>query len=170
MKKSLKERFDEKWMPEPNSGCWLWTGATNGRGYGQIHVSGKTQQAHCVAKLLYDDLPLSTTMRGTKMAYDHLCRTGLCVNPRHIELVTFGENTRRGAGPAAINAKKTHCKRGHEFNEENTHTYFHPERQTPERFCRPCRRLEYRLHRREYYRERWRQKKLKLQGKQSDQS
>lgn len=28
MGKSIQERFDEKYMPEPNSGCWLWDAAS----------------------------------------------------------------------------------------------------------------------------------------------
>jgi hypothetical protein len=32
MRKALKERFDEKWMPEPYSGRHLWTGAVSGNG------------------------------------------------------------------------------------------------------------------------------------------
>lgn len=37
-----------------------------------------------------------------------------------MELVTNRVNILRGVSPAAHNAKKTHCKRGHEFNDENT--------------------------------------------------
>ena len=33
------------------------------------------------------------------------------------------ENTLRGAGPAAVNAQKTHCIRGHLFDESNTRIY-----------------------------------------------
>ena len=45
-----------------------------------------------------------------------------------------------GMSPAAQNARKTHCKRGHEFTEENT-----LQRITPSgnqgRGCRECKRL-----------------------------
>jgi hypothetical protein len=37
-----------------------------------------------------------------------------------MEPVTHRENTLRGIGPAAISAKKTHCARGHLFDEVNT--------------------------------------------------
>jgi hypothetical protein len=30
------------------------------------------------------------------LVIDHLCRVRLCVNPSHMEIVTRGENTRRG--------------------------------------------------------------------------
>lgn len=35
-----------KISPEPNCGCWLWTGAINPEGYGRIRVGNKTMQAH----------------------------------------------------------------------------------------------------------------------------
>ncbi len=68
------------------------------------------------------------------MTLDHLCRNKACVNPEHLEPVTQKENVLRGVGPTAINAKKTHCIRGHEFNEQNT--IFHP--RTNYRTCRVC--------------------------------
>jgi hypothetical protein len=37
-----------------------------------------------------------------------------------LEVVSIKENVLRGIGPSAINKRKTHCKRGHEFNKENT--------------------------------------------------
>ena len=43
--KTLQTRFDEKYIPEPNSGCWLWIAATS-RGYGQIGINGKNKYAH----------------------------------------------------------------------------------------------------------------------------
>ena len=50
----------------------------------------------------------------------------------HLEPVTHAENIRRGEGVAALNASKTHCKRGHPFNFENTR-----HRKTG-RACRTC--------------------------------
>ena len=32
----LPDRFWAKVYPEPNTGCWLWSGATTGNGYGII--------------------------------------------------------------------------------------------------------------------------------------
>lgn len=33
------ERFDSKYIPEPNTGCWIWTGAiSGGTGYGSFHA------------------------------------------------------------------------------------------------------------------------------------
>lgn len=76
-------------------------------------------------------------MPGTHI--DHLCRNRRCVNPTHMEVVTPNENWRRGASPVGINARKTHCKHGHEFTPENTKWRMRPHRGTlPTRSCRIC--------------------------------
>ena len=64
---------------------------------------------------------------------DHLCRNPLCVNPKHLEVVTQGVNVLRGVGPSAINAAKTHCIRGHLFDKANTRITKYGHRQ-----CRAC--------------------------------
>lgn len=73
----------------------------------------------------------------TNMCLDHLCKNRLCVNPEHLEIVTLVENVMRGESLHARNARKTHCKSGHEFTKENT--YIHPQRGS--RLCRTCRNI-----------------------------
>ena len=46
---------------------------------------------------------------------DHLCRNRACLNPFHLEAVTRRVNVLRGFGACGNNARKTHCKFGHEF-------------------------------------------------------
>ena len=112
MKKSFLDRFNEKWIPEPNSGCWLWIGCWS-RGYGQIGNNDKVVSAHRTAyELFRGQIPKDLTI-------DHLCRTRSCVNPSHMEIVSRGENVLRGNGIAAKNARKTHCPKGHPLSGEN---------------------------------------------------
>lgn len=109
--------------------CWLWTGRLNGSGYAEMKLGGRYQMAHRVA---YQEI-VGPIPEG--MQLDHLCRVRHCVNPAHLEPVTSRENTIRGQSPSAINAAKTHCKRGHAFDEANTfiNTF-------GSRVCRACRR------------------------------
>lgn len=106
-----------KWViPEPNSGCWLWTGTVNPGGYGCVGFHKKTRGAHKVSYLLKH----GTIPDG--MDLDHLCRVRSCVNPDHLEPVTRSENLRRGeAGDNLARAalSKTHCPAGHPYSGTN---------------------------------------------------
>ncbi len=70
------------------------------------------------------------------MEIDHLCRNRACAAPAHLEAVTHHENLLRDETLTAANAAKTHCKRGHLFDEANTMVY------RGSRFCLTCRRLD----------------------------
>lgn len=76
--KSLADRFEAKVEYEPNTGCWLWSGAVNNRGYGQIGRDGKIVLAHRVSLEIHS---------GSVAANDHVlhrCDTPPCVNPDHL--------------------------------------------------------------------------------------
>ena len=75
----------------PDSGCWEWTARLNRAGYGVFAFKGENRLAHRVAYLwLVGDIPPG-------LALDHLCSTPRCVNPSHLEPVTWSENARREA-------------------------------------------------------------------------
>ena len=117
---------------EKTKGCWLWKGAKR-EGYGLFSISHDTQvPAHNFA---YQQL---TGPIPDGLLLDHLCRNHACVNPAHLQPVTNKENVLRGIAPTAVNAKKTHCQKGHEYSPENTY-YDGKGRQ-----CRTCRRLRQR--------------------------
>lgn len=118
-------------MPEPMSGCWLWTAYCNENGYGQFFFNKKQGLAHRFSYQHFvgeipDDLEL-----------DHLCRTRCCVNPAHLEPVTTAENIRRGV----MNERRkqqaasiTHCPAGHPYEGENLQTW------RGMRACKECKR------------------------------
>lgn len=98
--------------------CWEWQAARDKDGYGMIrHDDGTGYKFWKVHRVSYEffvgKIPEGLTI-------DHLCRNHPCVNPLHLEAVTGRENTMRGISFAAINARKTHCSRGHEYSPENT--------------------------------------------------
>ncbi len=110
--------------------CWLWIGAKGGNGtYGYFWDGKRNVYAHRYAYSRYvGPIPPGLTI-------DHLCRNPLCVRPSHLEAVTLAENIRRGEA-GQNNATKTHCKRGHPYDAENT--YSNP---SGRRECRTCKRL-----------------------------
>lgn len=105
--------WSKVYIPAKNA-CWIWQGSKRGPGYGVLSVNGRSVGAHRVAVMLHGEV----IPKG--MHIDHLCRNPSCVNPGHLEVVTPKENTLRGVGPTAINAKKDQCSRGHGLTPENT--------------------------------------------------
>ena len=122
--------------PEPNSGCWLWTGGMNQIGYGRVHVNGGRKTAHRVAyELVCGKVPDGLDL-------DHLCRVRCCINPDHLEPVTRQVNAARGiAGEVSKkrSALITHCPRGHSYSGDNV--YYFPGGGA-RRGCRACWRLK----------------------------
>jgi DNA-binding XRE family transcriptional regulator len=80
------ERFEQKFIPEPMSGCWLWTGCSGPTGYGLFRMKGKTYRAHRAAYELYVG-PITDGM-----AVLHNCDNPSCVNPQHLTLGTQQDN------------------------------------------------------------------------------
>lgn len=84
----MKAYLEERSMPEPNSGCWLWLGSINRLGYGQTAYFNGVTKAHRLSWL---------THRGTipdRMMVLHKCDVRQCINPDHLFLGTQTDNMR----------------------------------------------------------------------------
>ena len=126
-------------MPIPESGCWIWEGACGSDGYGHIRRNGKVCGAHRISyETFIDKIP-------EKMHVLHKCDIKLCINPHHLFLGTNSENqidsVKKGRH---AHRRKTHCKVGHEFDQNNT--YIKPD---GERRCLTCHRQQDRIRQRE---------------------
>lgn len=127
-----------------DSGCWQMSGWHDRDGYAHFHKSKSQSKAHRISYEFHRGIiPKGLTI-------DHLCKNKGCVNPEHLEIVTFQENARRHKAEgykrwwAALSdaekrlfiersgnkasqvaaAKKlaaTHCRRGHEWKPETTY-------------------------------------------------
>jgi hypothetical protein len=126
------DKMGEWYVPEPNTGCWLWLKGVQTSGYGQVALERKKHPrlrvAHRVSyELLRGPIPGGLTL-------DHLCRVRSCVNPDHLEPVTNRVNALRGNGAPARHARQTHCLNGHPLTPENIYPW------PGERICVICER------------------------------
>ncbi len=119
-------------IPEPNSGCWLWFGSTGHNGYGRLweNTENRLRAAHRISYEFF----IGPVPDG--LVLDHLCRVRCCVNPAHLEPVTNEENIRRGQAGSNMSGK-THCRQGHPYDHLNTRFKRRP---NGDRFrvCRIC--------------------------------
>ena len=144
MKMSLEERFNQYVHPEPNSGCWLWSGAQNS-GYGQFSVGGRSgrrfRASHIALILSGKPKPFVGAVAR------HRCDCPPCVNPDHLEWGTAKQNSAdamsrgrlklRGLniGNPGKRSLSAFCRKGHPWAE------FGRTRPNGSRECKECHRI-----------------------------
>lgn len=75
-----REQFMEKVYPEPNTGCWIWAGRTDNKGYGRLSHRDTFQVAHRFSYFIHKgDFDTSKHLL-------HTCDNAFCVNPDHLYL------------------------------------------------------------------------------------
>ena len=114
--------------------CWNWKGGKYPLGYGYFSMNGKTIRAHRLSyELFKGEIP-------EKLHVHHQCHNRGCVNPEHLEAVTYLINYQERS------ARITHCPSGHEYTPENTYVYYEKKRSsTPKkwRYCKACKSIAY---------------------------
>lgn len=110
------------------SGCWLWTGSCNNKGYGTIRFEGVTYTVHKIAwELLVGELPLEIRL-------DHVeCLIKNCFNPDHLEPVDDKTNNRRNQGWTETTSGVWLCQNLHPVEGHNAMRYYKNRVQ-----CRTC--------------------------------
>jgi hypothetical protein len=140
--RTLEERFWGFVNPEPNTGCFLWSGALNRAGYGSIAAGGRNgsrRASHVAMELAGNPVPQGLFAL-------HRCDNPACVNPEHIFFGRHLENVRdsRAKGRLAgtplhrrnTRIDPTECLRGHLLTAENIYTM-----PTGGSVCRLCRNI-----------------------------
>lgn len=125
------------------SGCWLYTGSTDGQGYGVIGYHGRNYRVH---RLAYE---LLVGPIGDGLVTDHECHNRdrscvggtacehrRCFRPDHLSIVEPAVNN--GSGQQGKRQReRTHCPAGHDYAE---HGVVYPS-SGGRRECRECKRL-----------------------------
>jgi hypothetical protein len=132
------DRFLDAFEVDEETGCWLWQLSCDKNGYGQFSTSrSTTARAPTWAwKTFRGSIPPGMTVEHKCHTRNlatcpggRICLHRPCVNwVSHLELITRGENVRRGGY-----AQRTHCPADHEYTKENTYITKNGTRQ-----CRKC--------------------------------
>lgn len=93
--RTIQQRFEEKFEPVTESGCWIWTAGLKGKdekqSYGLFRVGSRIRKAHQVSWEIYKgEIPKGSGYHGTCVC--HQCDTPSCVNPDHLFLGTMRDN------------------------------------------------------------------------------
>lgn len=119
--------------------CWVFLGGVNKDGYGLIRRASFAGFVHrYIWTVMVGPIP-----EGLQVL--HHCDNPCCVRPAHLWLGTQRQNihdmVRKGRDVFDHNSRKTHCKRGHLFDEENTRWQTATPSGVPWRRCRACEKL-----------------------------
>jgi len=96
-------RFEDSYMPEPNTGCWLWTRYTNKGGYGMLGIKGKAELANRLSYRFFKGDPIGQSVL-------HTCDVRSCVNPDHLYLGDIKQNMKDRDSRGRVQRGQTHFR------------------------------------------------------------
>jgi hypothetical protein len=99
--KKYKQRLTDKVDVDPQTDCWLFTGAITSNGYGHISYQGRVEYAHRLAAVLYLNYLLDSPLYVL-----HSCDTPPCCNPEHLTIGTQADNMRDAAAKGRMGGYK----------------------------------------------------------------
>ena len=146
----MMERWGKRTVLVEPSGCWLYMGSVNHRGYAVIQKPAPDRGTQLLHRFVVDQV-LGVPEPG--LVVDHECHNESdctlgdqcwhrrCWNPDHLTLKTDAENKR--ASSDGGRHQRTHCVHGHEFTEETI--YYRPDGGRSCKACWPMRRERRRL-------------------------
>jgi hypothetical protein len=83
-----KMRLTSRVKIDQETGCWNWTGALVGNGYGYMSFKGEPKYTHRISAMLFLDFDLACPLWVL-----HDCDNPRCLNPSHLRIGTARENT-----------------------------------------------------------------------------